>query len=136
SGLIFTGNAGGEAPGSQTILVQNTSGAALRFTSGRVTANGAVLFEPLPGSGTVTPAQPQRIVIQPKTDGLAAGVYRGLMTLSFSDGSSRNIALVLVLTPGGAAGSVRAPGLPVPHAGGSCTPTTLVPVFTLLSEGS
>ena len=136
SGLVFTGVAGGETPGSQTVLIQNTSGKALTFSSGRVTVNTSVLFNPLPGSGTILPGQPLRIVIQPKTDGLAANVYRGTMTISFSDGSARSLALVLVLTPkAGASSSNVSTQRSGRDAQSACTAKTLVPVFTLLSDG-
>jgi uncharacterized protein (TIGR03437 family) len=132
TGLVFSGVAGGELPGSQTILVQSTSNAVV-FRSGQITSNGKSWFTSLPPDATVTPAQPVRIVIQPQTSGLAPGIYRGSLTLSFSDGSIRNVALVLVLLP---AGSVlpEAHALAAPSAAG-CTPTTLAPVFTLLQDG-
>jgi len=133
TGLIFSGIAGGELPGSQTVLVQNTSSNPMVFHSGRVTSNGQNWFTSLPPDGTITQAQAVRIVIQPQTSGLAAGVYRGSLTLSFSDGGIRNIALVLVLVPAGSA-------VPPPRAlstvlAAGCTPTTLAPVFTLLQDG-
>ena len=136
TGLIFVGVAGGQAPGSQTVLVQNTSGNPLMFTSGGVTLNGAPLFDSLPGSGTITQSQPQRIVIQPKTAGLKAGVYRGALTLSLSDGNKRNIALVLAIVgAGGGSSSARNGSEAVKLAQSACEPQTLVPVFTQLADG-
>lgn len=132
SGLIFSGVAGGPVPGSQTILVQDTSTNPVIFHSGQVTSNGSGWFTALPTGATVTQAQSANVVIQPQTSGLAAGVYRGELTLSFSDGNTRNIALVLVLLP---ANSSSPAALARPEASGSCTPTTLVPVFTLLQDG-
>ncbi len=130
TGLIFTSIEGGTAPGSQTVTLQSTDSDPLTFTSGRVTANGQNWFTSLPAEGTLTAQQPQRIVIQPLAKGLPAGVYRGSLTLSFSDGSSRSVALVLVVVPAGPSNLSR-----LRSAAGVCTPTLLAPVFTQLSAG-
>jgi trimeric autotransporter adhesin len=132
SGLIFAAVAGGGLPGSQTVVVQNTGSNPVTFHSGQISNNGQGFFTSLPQNGTVTQAQPINVVIQPQTAGLAAGVYRGSLTMSFSDGSTRNIAIVLVLLP---ANSTVPAAEARPAASGTCTPTTLVPVFTLLQDG-
>ncbi len=132
SGLIFAAVAGGGLPGSQTVVIQNTGSSSVTFHSGQVSNNGQSFFTSLPQNGTVTQTQPINVVIQPQTTGLAAGVYRGSLTMSFSDGSTRNIAIVLVLL---AANSNVPAGEARPAASGTCTPTTLVPVFTLLQDG-
>ncbi len=132
SGLIFSAVAGGGLPGSQTVLVQNTGSNPVIFRSGEITSNGPGFFTSLPQNATVTQAQPINVVIQPQTSGLAAGVYRGSLTMSFSDGSTRNVAIVLVLLPANS----NAPAAEArPAASGTCTPTTLVPVFSLLEDG-
>ncbi|HYL76136.1 MAG TPA: hypothetical protein VEU96_18145 [Bryobacteraceae bacterium] len=131
TGLIFTGVAGGASPSSQTVTVQNTDSATVSFVSGRITVDGANWFTSLPAGADVTQSQPVRIVIQPQIDGLTTGVYRGTLTLSFSDGNTRTIALVLVLIP---------PGSILPHenqvqAVAGCNPKVLAPVFTQISSG-
>lgn len=128
-GLIFVSTRGQPPPGSQTITIQNTDSAPLSFRSGRILDGGVNWFTALPADGTLTAAQPGRIVIQPRTDGLAAGVYRGTLTLTFSDGSVRNIAMALVVAPG-AAGSASL------RSAEGCLPTRLIPVFTQLATGS
>jgi uncharacterized protein (TIGR03437 family) len=128
--LIFAASVG-ESPGSQTVLVQNTSSSPVTFRSGRVTTDGANWLTTLPTDATVTQAQPVRIVVQPLTAGLAPGIYRGTLTLAFSDGNTRNIALVLVIV---AQGSSLLSSKPVREAEG-CAPTRLAPVFTQLSDG-
>jgi uncharacterized protein (TIGR03437 family) len=134
AGLLFTGIAGAESPGSQTVLVQSTNSAPLTFHSGRITAGGQNWFTVTPSDGTVTEASPVRIVVQPQTAGLAPGVYHGTLTLSFSDGSTRNVDLVLVLPAAG--GSSTTSSQLIAHAQGPCIPTTLVPVFSLIFAGS
>jgi uncharacterized protein (TIGR03437 family) len=131
TGLIFTGVAGGTSPSSQTVTVQNTDSTPVSFVSGRVTVDGQNWFISLPGGANVTQSQPVRIVIQPEISGLAAAVYRGTLTLSFSDGTTRAIAIVLVLIP---------PGSTLPQANdvraaNGCTPKLLAPVFTQVSSG-
>jgi uncharacterized protein (TIGR03437 family) len=130
--LVFAGIQGQEPPGSQTVLVQNTSNTPVTFDSGRLTLDGQIWFTSLPSEGTITAAQPLRIVVQPKTQGLASGVYRGTLTLSFSDGNTRNIALVLVVVP---AGATLPSSNRLPARQASCQPAILAPVFTLLSPG-
>jgi uncharacterized protein (TIGR03437 family) len=138
AGLIFTAVSGAGPPGSQTVTIESTSATATTFTSGRITADGSNWFQTLPAAGTIALSQGARLVVQPDTSKLAPGVYRGALTLSFSDGSSRNVALILVVVPIGAALS-QATGignLSIKAAQGSCTPVVLAPVFTYLSDGS
>ncbi len=133
SAMVFSAVAGGESPGSQSVLVQSLSTAPITFRSASVTSDSQNWITTLPRDGTVTAAQPVRIVIQPDIRGLGNGIHRGSVTLSFSDGSTRSIAIVLVIVPSGGAASTAAGSLS--NAQAACTPTTLAPVFTLLSEG-
>lgn len=132
TGLIFTGIAGGESPGSQTVTVQSTESNPVTFHSGRVTADGGAWLTSVPSDASVTPEQQVRIVVQPQTAGLAAGVYHGTLTLSFSDGNRRVVAIVLVLVP---PGSVLANTEMHAEATTGCHAKLLAPVFTQLSSG-
>jgi hypothetical protein len=81
----------------------------------------------------VTPNQPGRIAVQPLLAGLAAGVYRGELSIRFAeDGSVRRIDILLVVTPRPGAGAVKLES-GVRFADG-CTPTKLYPVFTQLGS--
>jgi uncharacterized protein (TIGR03437 family) len=133
AGLVFTALQGAESPGSQTITIQSTRADSVSFTSGRVTSDGGTWIQSVPDSGTITQTQPARIVVQPQTSGLAPGVYRGSLTLSFSDGNSRSISLLLVVATSGSPASPRRGLGPAPHA--SCGPTTLAPIFTTIFSG-
>ena len=65
SGLIFTGVAGSESPGSQLVTVSNLTNASLTFTSGQTTLEGNNWFVYLPTQATLAAQQSQRIVVQP-----------------------------------------------------------------------
>jgi uncharacterized protein (TIGR03437 family) len=67
----------------------------------------------------------------PQIAGLLPGVYQGLLSLAFSDGSSRAVAIRLILAPAGS-GSTEG-GATAAIAG--CTPKSLVPLFTTLTGG-
>ncbi|HLK19665.1 MAG TPA: hypothetical protein VKT81_11940 [Bryobacteraceae bacterium] len=132
SGLVFVGVAGGESPGSQTVLIENTDGPPISYHSGGLTTDGGDWFTWLPKDATVSASQPLRLIIQPQTAGLGAGIHRGTLTLAFSDGKARAISILLVLAP---AGSVLDTSGMNAHAVSGCTPKTLAPVFTELPAG-
>jgi len=132
SGLIFTGAAGSESPGSQLVTVSNLTNAALTFTSGQTTLDGKDWFASLPTQATLPAQQSQRIVVQPYLSGLDPGIYRGTLTLSFPGGVTRAVSLLFVVT-GSPASSVSS-AKPGRHAPGGCTPSQLAPVFTSLAD--
>ena len=132
AGMIFSAAAGAESPGSQTVLVQSLSTGSVTFHSSSTTANGGNWITVLPRDGSVSAAQPARIVVQTSTRGLAAAVYRGTVTLAFSDGNTRTLTILLVVSPSGAGG---ASGTASARAQGSCTATSLTPVFTAIADG-
>ncbi|MBI3696509.1 MAG: hypothetical protein HY238_16920 [Acidobacteria bacterium] len=127
TGFVFTGVAGGTSPGSQTLLVSNLTSRPLSFNSSQVTLTGGNWFVRVPPNGSLRPEQPFRILIQPDTTGLAAGVYSGVLTLLFEDRSVRSVNLLLVLAP--SVGSSRS----VQQSLG-CSPTRLLPLFTSLGQ--
>jgi len=127
TGLIFAGVQGAQSPGAQTVTVQSTGSTPVTFTSSQATISG---FTTLPTAGTITPNQPQRIVIQPDLTGLTPGIYRGALTLSFSDGNTRTVSLVLVVIPSG----TTLPAAEQPRTTVTCKAKTLAPVFTQLAS--
>ena len=132
TGLIFTGVAGGESPGSQTVTVENTDSTPVTYQSGRATTDGGAWFTWLPKDATISPNQPIPLIIQPQIAGLSVGVHRGSLTISFSDGSTRTLTILLVLAPPGTAlGTMQARAT----ASAACVPKKLYPVFTQLSPG-
>lgn len=129
TGLIFTGTAGGTSPGSQQVTLNNISANPIAFGSGTATVDGANWVVNSPTTDSVIPSQPTQIVVQPNVAGLAAGVYRGAVTLVFDDGETSTIGLLLVLTEAEPASRTST------NAQAVCASKKLLPVFTSISEG-
>src|SRR5580693_3478849 len=129
SGLIFVGDAGAATIPSQTLSVTNPTTATLTYIATPFFTQGNNWFTVSPASGTVSAGTPIQITVQPVLTGLASGVYSGEVVVQFvEDSSTRHIAVLLVVVPGGA---VSKTSEHVAHAAG-CTPTKLFPVFTQL----
>jgi uncharacterized protein (TIGR03437 family) len=133
TGMIFVAAAGGESPGSQTVLAQSLNTSPLTFTSGTSTSAGGNWLTILPPGGTVPAGGPATIVVQPLVDGLAPGVYQGTLTLSFSDGSMRTVTIVFVVTAAAPSGQAAQS---IADATAAACPSLLKVVFTELSTGS
>jgi uncharacterized protein (TIGR03437 family) len=126
-GLIFVGQADGTNPAGQTISVTNPSPSTLTFNAGTTFGQVNAWFTVQPVSAPVNATSPATITVQPVA-GLAAGIYVGNIQLHFAeDGSSRNIAVLLIVIPGSASGTAHAVS-----AASNCTATKLLPVFTQL----
>jgi uncharacterized protein (TIGR03437 family) len=128
-GLIFVGHEGGTNPTAQTISVTNPSPSTLTFSVGTTFGQVNAWFNVQPVSAPVNATSPATITVQPVA-GLAAGIYVGNIQLHFAeDGSSRNIAVLLIVIPGSAGSTAHAVS-----AASTCTPTKLLPVFTQLGS--
>jgi uncharacterized protein (TIGR03437 family) len=126
-GLIFVGQAGGANPAAQTISVTNPSPSTLTFNAGTSFGQATPWFTVQPASAPVNATSPATLTVQPVA-GLAAGIFVGNIQLHFAeDGSSRNIAVLLIVIPGSASSTAHAVS-----AASNCTPTKLLPVFTQL----
>jgi uncharacterized protein (TIGR03437 family) len=122
SGLVFTGIAGGENPGSQNVSVSNVAGIdQLTYGSSATYVEGNNWLSYQPTNATLAPATPQNVVVQPDFTQLAPGIYRGAITLALSDGSIRNVAVLSVVAPGPAGASPQGLTPAFPRASG-CTP--------------
>jgi uncharacterized protein (TIGR03437 family) len=117
SGLIFAAEAG-QNPASQKVSVSNVATQSLTISA---TASGLASWLTAASSGSVlAPGQSLTETVSVNTTGLAAGVYRGTLTIAAQEtGSSYPVAVALVVVP----------------ATGGCTPTELIPVFTNLANG-
>jgi uncharacterized protein (TIGR03437 family) len=130
TGLLFASTAGAAAPSAQMIQLINPSTVALSFSGTASVPSGTPWFQFSPETGTVAPGTPVTITVQPSIT-LPAGIYRGSVNFQSSDGSQRELSLLWVVAPAGSTPSSSAkPSRPLDTA--VCTPTQLVPQFTLL----
>ncbi len=127
TGLIFVGQAGGTNPAAQSVSVTNPSPTSLTYTSVPFFTQGSNWFTVTPASGTVNATNGAQISVQPTLAGLAVGVYSGEISLYLSDGTTQEIAVLLIVVPGAAAKTT-----PFASTSAACTPTMLLPVFTQL----
>jgi len=130
TGLIFTARTGASDPGSQTIQLGTASGNGAQFLSGLLTFGGQWV-QTTPENGALSALNPISMVAQPSLGSLAAGIYRGSLTLAFSDGSPAQLVDLLFVVAG--SGSATSPeGLRREDAAG-CAPTQLLAVSRSLS---
>jgi uncharacterized protein (TIGR03437 family) len=134
TGLIFTGTASGANPPSQTITAFNPAAASVSFTSSLQGA-GAGSLQVTPATGNIASGQSQALAIQAVSGNVPAGAVSAKLTLSFSDGTTRTVNLLLILIPGALnSSSFTDFSNAAPRAIGFCAPTKLLPVFTLLGD--
>jgi uncharacterized protein (TIGR03437 family) len=140
TGLIFVGSAGGTNPAAQTVSVTNPSPNSLNFLVTPFTTDGGTWLTATPTSGAVNATNPATLTVQPNLQTLKAGVYIGDVSVTFVPPTVTNttavpqinhIAVLLLVLPTGA--TVPATSELHPHV--TCSPTKLLPVFTLLGSG-
>jgi uncharacterized protein (TIGR03437 family) len=132
SGLIFVGTPGGSPPAPQTVNITNPTPAALSFTSSLAVNSGANQFTFSPASGSINPGQSLALKVQASLTGATVGLDRATVTLTFSSGATRSISLLLVVASATNSGAtITGATTPVRPALAGCTPTKLLPVFTL-----
>jgi uncharacterized protein (TIGR03437 family) len=124
SGLVFLATQSGSNPPAQTITISNPTAATLSYSS---TINAGP-FTYGPSLVTIPPGQSQPLTIQAASSNLAAGIYTATLGLSFSDQSTRSIGLLLVVAP-------NSPPKSDIRSAGNCTPTKLLPLFSLPGAG-
>ena len=127
-GLIFTGEAGGPPPDAKMIQLTNPSANPVAMRSRRLTVDGGDWFTHSPDQGVIGPGETISATVQPNLDGLAPGVYRGFIRLSFS-GKTRTIRVGLIVQAGASSSALS------PRFQSNCAPTTLVPELTSNSGG-
>ena len=134
TGLIFVASPNGANPATQNITLFNPTSAPVSFSSSiavSATTPGD-LFSTSISTGTLTAGQSLAVSVQATTSA-PAGIYSGTVNFSFAGASSRVANLLLILAPGATPSGSEKPGSEKPRASG-CTPTKLVPVFTLLGN--
>jgi uncharacterized protein (TIGR03437 family) len=137
SDIVITATQGAPPPGATNLLVYNISAKPQTYVSSYATATPSNKLRFLPANSTLNLAQPTRLVLQPLTNGLAAGVYEAELTLQFSDGNIRRVGVRTIVTPPGA-GSSATPGSDgsavASRDASACTPSQLVPAITTLGQ--
>jgi uncharacterized protein (TIGR03437 family) len=141
AGLIFVGSVGGSNPAAKSITVSNPSPTALTYLATPFSNGNVSWLNTTPTSGNVSSGQPSTLSVQPSLTGLAAGVYLGDLSVSFTytppSGTPPpptqvlHAEVLLIVLPAG----VSLPQSKAEPRVTACTPTQLVPVFTLLGTG-
>ena len=128
SGIVLTGNPGSTlAP--QTFTISNLTSSPISFTAAG--SNTPLFFNVAPTSATIPAAQSATLKITPNITGLTAGAYKGTVRLTFADGSTQIVQLLLVLSPDASSSSTSVHRL----ATSTCTPTRLLPILTSIGSG-
>jgi uncharacterized protein (TIGR03437 family) len=141
SGLIFVGTAGGTNPAAKTVSITNPSPTLLNFLGTAFATGGSTSWiKASPTSGTVSATQPATVSVQPSVQGLAPGVYIGELVLNFISNNPAaaqsaqilHIEILLIVLPAGTSSPGESAATPLASG---CSPTKLLPVFTLLASG-
>jgi uncharacterized protein (TIGR03437 family) len=133
TGLIFVGQQGGANPAAQSVTVSNPSNQPITVTPTPLGQQSGLFSASPAGAVTVGSVQAAQFMVSPDLTGLTAGLYRGVVELSFNDGSVQQVALALIVTPPAPGFSASAGSRAAAVASG-CTPTQLIPVSTGLGQ--
>jgi uncharacterized protein (TIGR03437 family) len=135
TGLIFAAHSGGPSPGSQRVRLSTAARDSVEAVSGLLTRDGGNWVEAVPRTLSVSPSDAGTITVQAGLETLQPGVYRGAMTLLFSDGSPSQVIELLLLVVNVPASSAltlqrahAADGFVPLQTGDSCTPQRLLAV--------
>lgn len=89
--LVFRTTPENGVPGSQVLEIYGINATAKTFKAVRSSGNFNVF--PLPGSGTLDPQKPTRVLVQPAGE-FPAGTYSGAITFQFNDGRNGSVQVV------------------------------------------
>jgi len=133
--LVFQAVQGDLSPGAQVVSIYNPTGTVKSFESmSSYSGMNYFLFEAIPANGVLNPAQPARILVQPQTDGMNAGIYSRELIFQVSDGRVRRLKMTLLISPGSARASTMSAGARLRSKDSAgCQPTKLL--TTLVSIG-
>jgi uncharacterized protein (TIGR03437 family) len=122
-GLIFVGQAGGSPPPAQTLGVSSAALVSVGATVTMSTQSGGNWLTATPTSLSLAPSGTVSISVNPAS--LTAGVYAGIVTLAFGDGTAQNVN-VLVVVPSNSGAQTESS-----HAAvvAGCQPSRLVMVM-------
>jgi uncharacterized protein (TIGR03437 family) len=134
TGLVFTSAPGTVNPPAQSITLTELGATGESFVvTSTFSGSSAAWFTITPAGGSVAPNAPMNIQVQPEVSGLASGVYTGTISVMFPrESATSTIQLLLVI--GGSASQQPGARSSRAHAVSTCTPTKLLPVFTMLGS--
>ena len=144
SGLLFLGNAGGTPLAAQQVRVFTGGGGTVNFSASTTAIDDEDWLRVNPSNGTASATTPGLLSVLVDPSALAAGVYRGLVNVALSDGSTRSVNVLLVVAPPGTfvtsgdmsgttpGGTLTAKFEPPRSAQEACTPSKLAMVHTAL----
>ena len=93
-------------PANQNVVIQNSGGQALNWTSGTSTMDGASWLSITPSGGLLGPHLSAILSVRVNTHDLAPGNYQGTLNFSYAGGPAQQVAVALV---------VNVPPTPVMH---------------------
>ena len=130
-GLLFVAEQGGTMPAAQDLTVSNAGGGTLTADFLASTESGGGWLMVSSSSGT-TSAGPFTLQVSVDPTALAAGVYRGKVTGTFSFGPQQEVDVLLVVAPPAAALRTLAVGLP---GAAQCAPKEQELLATTIGNG-
>ena len=130
-GFFFVAEQGSALPAEQELTLSNAGGGTLTAEFVSSTGSGGDWLSVSPPN-TIVSADPFTAQVSVNQAGLAAGVYRGTVTGTFSSGPPQEVEVLLIVTPPG--GALRAQAVGVPRAA-QCAPTRLELLATTIGNG-
>lgn len=120
----------------ESLTLTTTGGANLNFVASASTSDGAPWLSVSPAGGTLLgSAESTALTVQANPGQLAAGVYRGKVTVAFGTGAAQDVGVLLFVRPAGAS-PASATGSPE-HQGETaepCTPRAQFPFHVALPD--
>ena len=130
TGLVFVAPPGSVDPSAQSITITDITNRPEPFSADISFSGTKNPFVVSPTSGTAAPNKPATVSVQPHIAGLSPGTYRANLLLAFpQDMLTKTIDLLLVISPSAISTTSKEQ---IRAASSMCTPTRLLPVFTLL----
>ena len=129
-GLFFAAAAGSLSPPAQKATIFASSSMPVPFQASANTSDGGNWLTVTPASGSTSTQAPAQVSITVSALSLKAGVYRGEVTISFSNTDVRSITVTFVVQP--STGGLFSPKVREAVAG--CTPAKLVLAPTSLTN--
>ena len=130
-GLLFVAEQEGALPAEQDLTVNNAGGETLTAHFEALTSSGGDWLMVSPSSGTASGA-PFTTQVLVNQAGLAAGVYPGTITGTFSSGPPQEVEVLLIVVPPASALRAQVVGLP---GAAQCGPTGLELLATTIGNG-